>query len=229
MKIVIQCAGQKQADAGHLTDSDGNRILFVAEPETAPPDQGIRYARPDDIAKDGQSWREELLAYNQRGDNPLALCPAYKLYENDTYQSLVNRYGTDNVFILSAGWGLITADFLTPNYDITFSPSARNENEYKRRGRQDNYHDFYELRDDDNDDLIFFGGKDYQPLFLELTNNYRGNRFVYYNSATTPDMPGCILCRYKTKLKTNWQYRCAMDFVQGRIGHIRMRHHLGLH
>jgi hypothetical protein len=37
---------------------------------------------------------------------------------------LVEKFGIEKVFILSAGWGLIRADFLTPNYDITFSGSA---------------------------------------------------------------------------------------------------------
>ena len=214
MKIVIQCAGKKKADARHLTDRDGVRILFVAKPEIAPPCQGIRYACPDDTAADGKSWGEWLREYNAHGNNPHALTPAYKLYNNPTYEILVKRYGASNIFVLSAGWGIIGAQFYLPVYDITFSTSA---DAYKCRGKRDNYRDLCMLRDEDNDDLVFFGGKGYQPLFRKLTENYRGNRFVFYNSATAPDMPGCALIRYKTRTRTNWHYRCATDFAEGKI------------
>ncbi|BAU49572.1 hypothetical protein SVA_3024 [Sulfurifustis variabilis] len=43
-----------------------------------------------------------------------------------------------DVFILSAGWGLIGAAFLTPVYDITFSNSA---DDYKRRRRRNQFDD----------------------------------------------------------------------------------------
>jgi hypothetical protein len=56
--------------------------------------------------------------------NPLGLYPAYRLYENRVYGRLVEAFGVENIYILSAGWGLIRADFLTPYYDITFSHSA---------------------------------------------------------------------------------------------------------
>ena len=53
-----------------------------------------------------------------------------RLYKNSAYEYLVNQLGEDKVFILSAGWGLIPAPFLTPDYDITFSGNAE---AYKRR------------------------------------------------------------------------------------------------
>jgi hypothetical protein len=74
-----------------------------------------------------------LLAYNRNpGNNPLGLVPAFELYANETYRSLVEQCGTENTYILSAGWGLINAAFLTPYYDITFSAAA---DPYKRRMR----------------------------------------------------------------------------------------------
>jgi hypothetical protein len=45
--------------------------------------------------------------------------------------SAVDRFGLENVYVLSASWGLIRADFLTPYYDITFSSSA---DAYKIKG-----------------------------------------------------------------------------------------------
>jgi len=215
VKIVIQCAAKKRPDAGYLANSNGTRILFVADPENAPLYKDTLYARPDDIAEDGKTWRELLLDYNKLEDNPLELSPAYKLYMNSTYQMLVDRYGVNNVFILSAGWGLIDAAFLTPKYDITFSPSA---DAYKRRRKRDHYNDLCMLRADSDDDLVFFGGKDYLPLFCKLTQNYLGNRFVFYNSAIQPNTPGCTLIRYRTSTRTNWHYGCAKDFIAGEIG-----------
>jgi len=41
----------------------------------------------------------------QPNGNPLGLLPAWRLYRHAAYGKLVECYGTDNVFILSAGWG----------------------------------------------------------------------------------------------------------------------------
>lgn len=51
----------------------------------------------------------------------------------------MRKFGLDNVMILSAGWGLIPAQFLTPRYDITFSASAE---PYVRRRKNQAYEDF---------------------------------------------------------------------------------------
>jgi len=218
MKIVIQCAAKKDPCAGFLTNGDGKPVLFVANPETAPPSDAYRYACPDDPAKSGKSWRELLIDYNNRaGNNPLNLSPAYKLYSNTTYGQLVHQYGADNVFILSAGWGLIGAEFLTPKYDITFAQTPGDQ-KYKQRSKRDRYHDLCMLPNDSDDELVFFGGKGYLPLFCELTRNYQGHRFVFYNSVVQPNTPGCTLIRYPTSIRTNWHYACAKDFVAGKIG-----------
>ncbi len=216
MKIVIQCASKKTPGAGCLTTGDGRRVSFIAHPEVAPSDRDKIYARPDDLASDGKTWREILLAYNELENNPCNLLPAYKLYGNPVYGKLVERYGESNVFILSAGWGLVNAAFLTPAYDITFS-HVSGKNAYKRRGKRDNYDDLTILPPEADDDLFFFGGKNYQQPFCHLTKNYRGKRFGFYNSAVAPDMPGCELIKYRTRRRTNWHYQCAKDFIAGKI------------
>lgn len=83
----------------------------------------------------------------------------------------------EGVYILSAGWGLIRSDFLTPYYDITFSQSA---DPYKRRRRTDRYDDFRMIPDGVKDEILFIGGKDYLPLFCQLTNRpkAKGSRFL---------------------------------------------------
>ena len=135
MIVVIQCAARKAAGAGYLRTRDGRKVMFVADPDLAPRDGGCIYARPDDIAGTGTSWRAVLRQYNENpGDNRLGLLPAWRLYRNSTYEILAEHCGLDRLYILSAGWGLIPADFLTPNYDITFS-TAQNVHRFKRTVR----------------------------------------------------------------------------------------------
>ncbi|HEY1307270.1 MAG TPA: hypothetical protein VGF24_27130 [Vicinamibacterales bacterium] len=214
MKIVIQCAARKAPDAGSFTTSDGRRVLFVADPASAPYDRLQLNARPDDLADDGRTWRNRLLAYNnEKNGNRLGLLPAWRLYAHDTYGRLVTKFGEGRVFILSAGWGLIPATFLTPLYDITFTGSA---DEWKRRRKDDAYEDFV-LMPDDGEDTIFLGGKDYQPLFCRLTQSLRGAKTVFFRSDLRPELPsGYKAVRYDTTTRTNWHYECARDLVMGR-------------
>jgi hypothetical protein len=215
VKIVIQCAAKKNPDAGYLIDRRGKPVMFVADPDQGPPSTTHVYAHPDDPSEDGESWRAHLIEYNRHPEtNTLNLSSAADLYSNPSYQLLADQYGLDNMFILSAGWGLIEARFLTPKYDITFSPSAEH---YKRRRKKDCYLDLQMLPTDSDDNLVFFGGKDYLPLFCALSQAYRGERFVFYNSAVEPSTPGCTLIRYQTTTRTNWHYGCAKDFVAGKI------------
>ncbi len=213
--VVIQCAASKQSFAGHLHSGDGRRVMFVANPSLSPANHDCIYAHPDDPAGSGLSWREELLQYNRHpDDNPLGLSPAWRLYKNRIYKRLYRKCGPDNLYILSAGWGLMHADFLTPNYDITFSNNAE---KYKRRGRRDGYHDCQILPDETGKPVIFFGGKDYVRLFCKLTEQAQGVRLVFYNSVSLPDAPGCELRKFETNVKTNWHYAAAQAYVDGRI------------
>ena len=218
MKIVIQCAGGKNACAGMMRTTAGKPVMFFGNPQTAPSHPDYRYAKPDDLADDGNSWRDRLLAYNEKhqgsGDNPHNLLPAWQLYKHKAYGKLVDKYGDKNVYILSAGWGLIPASFLTPNYNITYSQQAE---PYKRRRKKDLYKDFCLLPRGGADRLVFFGGKDYLESFCGLTEDHGGERIAYYNTGTVPDAKGVILKKYNTTTKTNWHYECAQAFMDGRI------------
>ncbi len=216
--VVIQCAASKRPDAGHLRCGDGRKVMFVAEPDLAPATPGYVYTRPDDRADNGLSWRKDLLRYNQEqvADNPLGLLPAWRLYQNPTYELLYRKYGPDGLYILSAGWGLLRADFLTPAYDITFS-TAENVDKHKRRGKQDSYDDFRMLPSDTTQPVVFFGGKDYVSLFCALTNQVKSSRHVIYNAIKPPNAPGCQLRKFETTTKINWHYGAASVFAQGRM------------
>ena len=222
MIVVIQCAARKYPCAGRFKMEDGRPIMFVADPKEAPTDNKIIYKRPDDPSGSGLSYREELVKYNRRpGSNPFGLLPAWELYTNPVYTELVDTFCVRNVFILSAGWGLITADFLTPDYDITFSNKARGDNAYKRRRRNDAFMDLSMLPVDRTGPIVFLGGKDYVPLFCCLTKGAKSERIIFYryggNSDNPPTAPGCRLLRFETRTQTNWHYECAKALMQGKI------------
>jgi len=137
MIVVIQCAGTKRRDAGYLRAKNGSKVLFVARPQIAPPSAECIHAHPDDPNEDGVSWRDQLISYNTAPSNPLALSTAFELYEPpaapDIYRRLVRRLGIKNVFILSAGWGLIEAGFRIPCYDVTFASEVKKSAPWKYR------------------------------------------------------------------------------------------------
>lgn len=220
---MISCAGSKLRSAGHMIQ-DGKKIKFVADPEEAQKKaddrESIIYRHPDDPADSGLSWREQLVKYNKdhASDNPLGLLPAWKLYKKPAYPELVHAFGNQNVFILSAGWGLISADFLTPAYDITFSRQVKEK--YKKRVKGKCYKDLSMLPEDTLKKVVFLGGRDYMPLFCRLTKNVVSERIVFYNSKDKKDKPdaseGCQLRRFPG-FALNWHYRCAKKLAQGNL------------
>ena len=221
MKVVISCAGSKADCAGYMKTKDERCVKFVGNPDlakTASQKTEFCYARPDGETKDGKTWREKLLAYNKlcTDENPFGLLPWYKLYTpnkpyKDIYTQLVKVFGIDNVYILSAGWGLIRASFLTPKYDITFSGQA---DAYKRRGKRQyrQYCDFNHLESAIDEDLLFFGGKDYLPLLCCLTQCYQGRRIVYY-SGNKPNCDDVKFVPYETSTRI-WYYECATKVIE---------------
>jgi hypothetical protein len=129
---------------------------------------------------------------------------------------LVERFGTEKIFILSAGWGIIRSDFLTPDYDITFS-SGKNVERYARRNKTDSFSDFCFLADD-GDEITFLGGKDYLPLFTKLTRDLIGPKVIFFNTKSDLQVgTGFIAKRFETNRQTNWQYECAQMLVDGKI------------
>lgn len=215
MIVVIQCAATKRADAGRLRSARGVPVEFVANPRTAPVDPSRAYARPDDLSDHGASWRQVLLQYNREADgNPLGLCPAFELYQNGAYRRLADRFGLSNLYILSAGWGLIDAKFLTPYYDITYSQSAE---DYKQRRQEDRYDDFRMLPGCIPDTIVFFGEKEYLPMFCALTCEAKGRKFSFFNSAIAPQFDGCTMIRFEKAAQTNWHYECVNAFLNGDI------------
>lgn len=222
MIVVIQCASRKRHDAGHLHRGDRQKVVFVAQTDLAHPMPGVFYAHPDDTADTGRTWREELVAYNSRhqaepGYNPHNLLPAWQFYTPPAYRQLAEAFGLDRLFILSAGWGLLPAEFLTPYYDITFSRTVRGENLHELRRKKDFYQDFPLPPIETEEPIVFLGGKDYAHLFSVLTAGANAPRYLFHKSKEPPDAPGCQFRRYKTTTRTNWHYECAKALAEGKI------------
>lgn len=220
--VVIACAGTKSACAGHLALGTGQRIAFVADPRIAPSGGSMIYRHPDDVARPGLTWRQVLAEYDRSpGANPRGLLPAWRLYEPPAYprvyEDLVEAYGLENVFILSAGWGLVGAGFLLPNYDITFSAAAKC---YKRRRGHDRFDDFAMLPNDAAGPVVFLGGKDYVPSFCALTKDIACRRIVFHYSVVPPRARGCELRRFQAgeAAARTWYYQCAYALIRGDIG-----------
>lgn len=215
--VVIQCAARKQG-AG-FRSGQGLPVRFVARPDLAAPEPGTRLAHPDNVSdRAGAAWREVLADYNaafvRSGENPFNLRQAWALYAHPVYAALERRFGLSNLYILSAGWGLIRAGYLTPDYDITFSSQAA---PISIRTRQQTFRDHRHLADDIEGPVIFIGGAAYLPHFLRLTAGVRAPRRAFFNAAQAPTADQCQVIRYETTRRTNWHYGCAEDLLAGRL------------
>lgn len=220
MNIVIVCADGKKDHAGYLRQQDGQKVKFVADPDRASHaesscDKSYVYARPDDISDVGVSWTETLHQYNETPeDNPLGLLQAWELYSNPTYEYLARKHGTERLYILSGAWGLISATFLTPMYNITFSKDAK---PCQRREAEDCYGNFCVLPANTVEPVVFFGGLAYVKFFCSLTEDIKAERYVFHNSWRPPKAPGCQTRKFETENVRNWYYECARAFIDDKI------------
>ncbi len=231
MKIVIQCCLQKNPDAGTFSTEDGKVVRFVAQSDDCQITDQEYFCKPDDVMPDNNiTWRDYLVQYNDEycstRVNPCNLSAAIDLYKPKIYKELGNVFGEENVFILSAGWGLINGRFLLPNYDITFSKRAKKYEEQKFRNRRNSennnssWKDFNHLSENQilEDEIIyFFGGLDYITQYRKLTSSIPNQKVIFYNSNSfqfnANDSYQYTRYRPLNALKTNWHYQCAKEFT----------------
>jgi hypothetical protein len=62
------------------------------------------------------------------------------------------------------------------------------------------------LPDETEDEILFFGGKDYVALFCELTKDVKSRRTAFYSSAEPPEARGGMLAKFDITTRTNWHY-----------------------
>lgn len=231
MKIVIQCASQKKPYAGTFSCGD-RKVKFVADPSLNPQPPSYHFFRPDgEKPSTGISWRDFLALYNKSGENSDKLLEASDLYLNPIYSKMMNIVGKQNLYILSAGWGLIRSDYLLPQYDITFSQVKR-QDRWKKRKRNDYYNDFNQLEDtcrrEPDEAVYFFGGRGYLELLYRLTRHLPGEKTVFFRTPPGGQLdPGVVkkcyklpnynYVEYQTPISTNWHYDCAEHFIRQHI------------
>ena len=212
MKIIIQCARSKFKEAVKLSSDNGQEVVFVADPEKFCEDNHkFAYCHPDDqISTKRKSYREFLVEYNNSSENPLKLYRAGDLYQPNIYKELTTNYGYKNVYILSAGWGLLRSDFRIPYYNITFSSAG--EPGIKRL-KSHKFKDFNHLKENiaESDEFFFFGGISYLPLLYKLTKDLPGYKHINYASKNVQKINGFEYIYHKPY--TNWHYQCARDFL----------------
>jgi hypothetical protein len=228
MKVIIQCAASKRPGAGKLRTRSGEEVVFVAttpKPCDSVP-SGVLCVRPDDpCGEKTVTWRDALRRYNEEGGNPCNLYRAADLYTpkeqvfRNLYRELVVAFRWENVFVLSAGWGLIRADFWTPDYNITFSTQGKKNKPWAWRNAKDRacpWPDFNHLQNArivQDEPIHFFGGKDYLPTFYALVESVPGKKVVHHKGDV--ERRSCFdYEKYDGPEKNRtWYYRAAKDFA----------------
>ncbi|MBC6445165.1 MAG: hypothetical protein GDA50_07040 [Alphaproteobacteria bacterium GM202ARS2] len=230
MIVVIQCS-KRMTGEGYWREGgkkDGKEIWFVAEPdEDSHKDSGGRIVKKPGSFVEGSektTYLEALLEYNREfkksGKNPCGLLHAWELcvphYPRNIYERLFQKY-EKNLYILSSGWGLIRADFLTPKYNLTFSYT--DVKAYECRKHKDGYDgDLRCLPLKPKEPCVFFAAQTSLEQLEFLTRNVKGEKYLFYNLQDVPDMPGFILEKYdRPSHKTSWQYTCAKRFMAKEI------------
>ncbi|MGH8058075.1 MAG: DUF6884 domain-containing protein, partial [Candidatus Entotheonellia bacterium] len=191
-----------------------------------PVPSGVCYVRPDDpCGEKTMTWRDLLRHYNEERENPWNLFRAADLYTptervfRKLYRELADTFGWESVFILSAGWGLIRADFWTPNYNITFSKQSKKKKPWAWRNAKDCvplWQDFNHLQNvqiAQDEPIHFFAGKDYLPMFYALVESVPGKKVVHHKGDV--ERRSCFDYKeYRGPEKNRtWHYRAAKDFA----------------
>ncbi|AMC11912.1 hypothetical protein Lupro_11830 [Lutibacter profundi] len=210
MIIVISCSGSKN---GKNLMYRGNEIYFVSKPNT---ENGNQFRPDDKIPSKQKTWREYVNSQENKD-----LLESYKLYKPWIYKALYMKYNSD-LYILSAGWGIINSEFRIPKYDITFSKRA---DIISQREKHDIFNDFNHLQNiDPYEKIIFLGGSDYIELFYKLTQDLSNKKIIFYKKKNIHRETSFLksdksykLIKYNTKASTNWHYSCAKELINGNL------------
>lgn len=208
-KLVIPCAGTKE-DIGLF---HGKRI--VAHP--ANPNE----VRPfDKISNSDNKTLYDLVVEEQKTSEQLL--PASELYVSKSFKTLTEKFKDrrGDLYILSAGWGIVRSDFKLPLYDITFSAVGKtNQRKIGVQGCDIDNHwknvkEFNHLIEDIGEDskipIVFVGGKGYMKRFYYLMNCVKNPVYILHRSS--PLNNNWIFYKIGngiTTAKTNWHYTIA--------------------
>ena len=221
MKVVFQCAGEKQADAASLT-LNGDVIEFLARPagetnqrcpwDLMPGSKKIWIDCVRDLADNDGKMPDEFSRLGI-GIGPGILYEAGKLYAKPIYDRLVSQIYLDNVYILSAGWGLIRGSRKIPDYDVTFSQSASPEKRVRPAARSRAAAITDEIPG--TDEIHLFITPNYADYWTSLKNTFGTRAILHWR--TGQRLPTGRYSRVQAhdcgEQRTNWQYKAATQFL----------------
>ena len=217
-QILIQCAGDKSSDAGTFK-YHGKIVNFVAQPQVCQETSCSVYVNPNQIIDQNKNitWFDKLKEYNKEyvetGDNPYNLFKAVELYRNAIFNHIKQRIGSENIYILSAGWGIVKGSYLLPDYNITFS-GAHNNKEWRDINLE--WQDMNHLDDPPSNinDLHIFCTANYHPLLKRLLGGkIRKDAKITIHTNLYMDVDNYKYEEFFPTGNTNWQYACAKDFI----------------
>lgn len=223
MKVVIQCAGDKDDGAATLCQN-GQELRFVARPV---PGTNQRSPWQRVTGSNGPTWIECLRSFNDAPQRNLPQGVAWgrgtptraaDLYSNPIYQRLACAIGVANVYILSAGWGLVRGTDVIPTYNITFS-AGQNVPPHARITPKDRV-PLGNLRNgvEGDDQIHLFLTPKYISYWLNAGLIIKPNRLVLHWRAgqALPDGLGNVeRITFETDARMNWHYGAADEFLDG--------------
>ena len=212
MKIIISCCKRKNGNPFMYNDKT---INFVSHVNAGLPNNAL-YFHPDNlIPNENITWRNLIAQLND-------ILPAYRLYRPNIYATLFERYGND-LFIFSAGWGIIRADFRLPKYDVTFS-NNNNIPVYARRNNNDIFQDFNHLVGiEENESIVLIAGSNYVIPFCKLTRDLPNKKIIIYKNQNLLNNNPYLnnnnfqFIHYQTDRRTNWHYEFAQRLIDNEI------------
>ena len=224
-KVVMICAKTKHNNTHISVNNQTIKFKAVSNPEN------FEFLPDDPKPNDNCTWRQWIEG-NQNNAIPAL---GYNLYRpknpfNEVYLNLNEKFD-DRLFILSAGWGLVKANFRLPNYDITFSGNNP-ANLRVFQNLNPPFNDFNHLTynhnvglNSENEDIVFIGSPDYIPLFIKLTQNLKCRKIIYWKRMKPKPIPielpipnNTFLYRfYNTAKNRNWHYELAQKYADGEI------------
>lgn len=213
--IIIQCSAGKQFGGEWI--ENGKKVKFVANPLVAGnPPAGYVYKKPQDISTNGKKYIDELVEYNKNNSNPMKLFRAADLYKNETYKQLDLYCDSKgwSFYILSAGWGLIKADYLIPNYDITFTSAAV---AYKKKTFHRDTIGINMMDAKQEQSIFCFVGKSYYEILDATTGVAGGKKYLFYldkNGNKIMNKRGYVTVPFTYHDGYRWNYACAQDFMK---------------
>lgn len=206
IRIVIQCCKTKNQNSILLCNN--RRVVFQ-------PQSNLPWCNIDNT---NTSWVEALR--QQNGTRPnlnySRLLPAGELYLSNVHRGLLNwvKEGRGReLYILSAGWGLVCYKRKMPNYDITFSGGQQNN--YYINPQEIPYDRLY-------NDLQGLDSKKATHIFV--CRSYAvGAQYFFKNKEAIVEHRRTSSSRrlletgntadHNITIRTNWHYKAVREFI----------------